>query len=57
MPVVAAAKADKDLIAALDELSKQLTTEDLIGWNVKTDIDKEDPVDVATAWLKEKGLI
>ena len=57
VPVVAAAKADKDLIAALDELSKQLTTEDLIGWNVKTDIDKEDPVDVATAWLKEKGLI
>ena len=57
VPIVAADKADKELMAALDELSKQLTTEDLIAWNVKTDIDKEESVDVATAWLKEKGLI
>jgi hypothetical protein len=24
---------------------------------VSTDIDKEEPADVATAWLQEKGLI
>ena len=35
----------------IDELSALLTTEDLIGWNVATDIDKEEPADVATAWL------
>ena len=57
VPIIAAKKADKELIADLDELSKQLTTKDLIAWNAKTDIDKEDPVDVATAWLEEKGLI
>ncbi|MEO6987098.1 MAG: ABC transporter substrate-binding protein [Aquihabitans sp.] len=57
VPIVAAKKSDADLLAALDELSKQLTTEDLIAWNVRTDIDKDDPVDVATDWLEEKGLI
>ena len=57
VPIVVADKADAELMAALDELSAMLTTEDLIGWNVKTDIDKEEPVDVATEWLKEKGLI
>ena len=57
VPIIAADKADDELIAALDELSKQLTTEDLIGWNAETDINKEEPVDVATEWLKEKDLI
>lgn len=57
VPVVAADKADEELMALLDELSEQLTTEDLIGWNVRTDIDKEEPVDVAADWLEEEGLI
>ncbi len=48
---------DADLIAALDELSEQITTEDLIDWNVATDVDKEESVDVAMAWLEEKGLL
>ena len=47
---------DEDVIAALNEISEQLTTEDLIGWNVATDINKEEPADVAAAWLKDKGL-
>ena len=49
VPILRAEVADEELLAALDELSEQLTTEDLIGWNVATDIDKEEPVDVATA--------
>ncbi len=57
VPIVRAEVADEELIAALDELSNQLTTEDLIGWNVKTDIEKEEAVDVATSWLEDKGLI
>ena len=48
---------DGELVAALDDLSALLTTEDLIEWNVQTDIDHEEPADVATAWLEEKGLI
>jgi osmoprotectant transport system substrate-binding protein len=46
-----------DLRDVIDELSALLTTEDLIGWNVATDIDKEEPSDVATAWLEDEGLI
>ena len=44
-------------IDALDALSTKLTTKDLAAWNQATDVDKEDPVDVATAWLKDRGLI
>lgn len=57
VPILRSSVSDEKLIAALDELSKELTTEDLIGWNVATDIDKEEPTDVATAWLEDKGLI
>jgi osmoprotectant transport system substrate-binding protein len=45
-----------DLTAAINELSSKLTTEDLIGWNARTDIDKDDPADVAKEWLSDKGL-
>lgn len=45
------------LAEAMNELSAMLTTEDLIGWNVATDIDKEEPSDVATAWLQDNDLI
>jgi osmoprotectant transport system substrate-binding protein len=45
------------LADAINELSAMITTEDLIAWNVSTDIDKEEPSDVATAWLEDQGLI
>ena len=37
--------------------SAEITTEDLAAWNQATDVDKEDPADVAQAWLEEKGLL
>lgn len=57
VPILRSSVAHEKLTAALDELSGQLTTEDLISWNVATDIDKEEPADVATAWLQDKGLL
>jgi osmoprotectant transport system substrate-binding protein len=60
VPVLRADLADEygDALAdAINELSALITTEDLIDWNVATDIDKEEPADVATAWLEDKGLI
>ncbi len=57
VPIVRAEVADDDLIALLDELSEQLTTEDLIEWNEATDIQNEESVDVATEWLEEQGLL
>ena len=46
-----------ELAEALDELSAIITTEDLIAWNTATDIDKQEPDDVAEEWLKSKNLI
>jgi osmoprotectant transport system substrate-binding protein len=60
VPVVRAELADEygtALAEAMNEISVLLTTEDLIAWNVSTDIDKEEPADVATAWLEEQGLV
>jgi osmoprotectant transport system substrate-binding protein len=60
VPVIRKERADEygDALAdALNELSALITTEDLIAWNVSTDIDKEESKDVATAWLEEKGLL
>ena len=57
VPIVAAKVADPELIKNLDELSKELTTEDLIKWNVSTDVDKDEPADVAKKWLEDKGLL
>ena len=42
---------------ALNELSATLTTEDLATLIGKVDTEREVPVDVATAYLKDKGLI
>ncbi len=46
-----------ELAEALDELSAIITTEDLIAWNTATDIDKQEPDDVAEDWLTSKNLI
>ena len=40
----------------LNDLSAQITTDDLLAWNTSTDIDKKESDQVATDWLTEKGL-
>jgi osmoprotectant transport system substrate-binding protein len=58
VPVLREEVATDELIAALDELSAMITTADLAAWNLATDgAAKEDPADVAQAWLEDKGLI
>ena len=56
VPLIRDAVADEKLIDALNSLSAELKTEDLAAWNKSTDVDKEEPADVATAWLQDKGL-
>ncbi len=46
-----------DLTKAIDELTKKITTKDLTDWNVRTDLKKDEAKDVASQWLKDKGLI
>lgn len=41
----------------LNELSEQITTEDLLAWNVETDIELRESAAVATEWLEANDLI
>jgi osmoprotectant transport system substrate-binding protein len=41
----------------LNELSAQITTEDLLAWNVQTDIELRESDDVAAEWLEAEGLL
>jgi osmoprotectant transport system substrate-binding protein len=51
------AKVSKDEFSKiLNDVSAKLTTEGLTKLNVKTDVDKQDPKDVAKQWLKDNGL-
>ncbi|MFP4636015.1 MAG: glycine betaine ABC transporter substrate-binding protein [Nitriliruptoraceae bacterium] len=46
-----------DLVEAINELSEMITTEDLVAWNVETDLEFRESDDVATEWLEEEGLL
>ncbi len=56
IPVIREEKLDPELDKALTELSDKLTTEQLSELNKRVDVDREDPAEVAEAWLKEQGL-
>jgi osmoprotectant transport system substrate-binding protein len=43
-------------VAALDAVQSALTTEDLLQLNRKVDSERQDPAQVASEWLKSKGL-
>lgn len=42
---------------ALNELSASITTDDLVAWNIETDIELRESDDVAREWLETKGLL
>ncbi|WP_421118839.1 glycine betaine ABC transporter substrate-binding protein [Aquihabitans daechungensis] len=57
VPVFRSAVSSPELIEALNTMSAAITTEDLAAWNQATDVEKEDPVDVATKWLEDNDLL
>jgi osmoprotectant transport system substrate-binding protein len=58
VPVVnATAAEDQALVDALNQLADVLTTEDLTDLNRQVDAERQQPADVATAYLEEQGLI
>ncbi|MEU7551120.1 ABC transporter substrate-binding protein [Streptomyces sp. NPDC044571] len=58
LPVVNAKDAGSpEVAAALDKLTKVLTTADLVDLNHSVDALREKPADVAKAYLKAKGLL
>jgi len=58
VPIVNAETAGDDAIAeALNALADVLTTDDLATLNAQVDAERQQPVDVALAYLEEQGLI
>jgi osmoprotectant transport system substrate-binding protein len=51
------AAADQALVDALEALSGALTTEDLTELNRQVDAERQQPADVAQAYLQEAGLV
>jgi osmoprotectant transport system substrate-binding protein len=52
----AAAQADPALLPALNAVSAELTTDDLIEMNAAVDVQRKSAEDVAAAWVKEHGV-
>ena len=46
-----------ELTDLINKVSAKITTEEITKLNAKVDLDKEDPEDVATQWLKDQGLV
>ena len=58
IPLYAADKLSDAAKQAVNNVSKQLTTEDLINLNRLVSGDKKlDPKDAAQQWLKDKGIV
>ena len=58
VPIVNAETAGDDAVAeALNQLADVLTTEDLATLNAQVDGERQQPADVALAYLEEKGLL
>lgn len=58
IPLVSSAVASNSTAtAALNAVQKALTTDDLLALNKKVDSDRQDPADVAKAWLQSKQLV
>jgi osmoprotectant transport system substrate-binding protein len=57
VPLMRSEVADNpQVVAALDPVQAALTTEELTALNKQVDVDKRDPSEVATEWLKSKSL-
>ncbi|MGY1843232.1 glycine betaine ABC transporter substrate-binding protein [Modestobacter sp. SYSU DS0875] len=52
-----AAAADPALLPALDAVSAELTTEDLIAMNAAVDVQRQSAEDVAQGWVEEHGSV
>jgi osmoprotectant transport system substrate-binding protein len=57
VPVIRTEKTNADVEKVLNAISEKLTVEEIGALNLKVDVDKEDPADVAEQWLKDNGLL
>jgi osmoprotectant transport system substrate-binding protein len=56
VPIGSSKVLTSDASSILNKVSAKLTTDALIQMNKKSDVDKEDPSQIATDWLKSNGF-
>ena len=56
VPIVSSDIAD-EVTDVLEGISAELSAEDLVDMNVQSTVDEKSSAEIATAWLKDKGLI
>lgn len=57
VPLIAGSKASEEVADALNAVSAELDTEQLVALMKRVDVDKENPDDVAGDWLSQAGLV
>jgi len=56
VPLIRTAVANSEVTALLNSIDAKLNTPDLTALNKSADVDKVDPTDVATTWVKDHGF-
>jgi osmoprotectant transport system substrate-binding protein len=56
-PLVRKGELSKEGVEALDAVSAKLDTKALLALDAQVQLEKQDPLDVAKAWLKSAGLV
>ena len=56
VPIIRTPKLNGEITSIWNSISSKLTTDDLVGLNNKTDVDKQDPATVADQWLRDHGF-
>ncbi|TMD12391.1 MAG: ABC transporter substrate-binding protein [Chloroflexi bacterium] len=56
VPVIRKDKANDEVVSLLNSIDSKLTTDTLISLNKKADVDKQDPDQIASDWLKSNGF-
>jgi len=56
VPLIRNAVANSEVTSLLNSIDSKLNTPDLTALNKSADVDKEDPADLATKWVKDHGF-
>jgi osmoprotectant transport system substrate-binding protein len=56
VPLIRSAVANGEVTSLLNSVDAKLNTTDLTAMNKSADVDKQDPADLATTWLKDHGF-
>jgi osmoprotectant transport system substrate-binding protein len=56
VPLIRTDVVNSEITTLLNAIDAKLNTPDLTAMNKSADVDKQDPIDIATAWVKDHGF-